>query len=88
MKTQLEYIYDSKNSKIWIIEQKAKTIKILFGKKNSSMNEKILNYSTEIEAKEDYKKRILEKLKKGYQNIETLIKKINSKSKSNNKKKK
>lgn len=82
MKTELEYVHDSKNSKVWSIELKGKEITILYGKKNSTLNETLLNYSSEKEAKLDYSKRISEKLKKGYQNISTSNKKSKSKSKS------
>ena len=51
MKTELEYIHDSKNSKIWTIEQKGKNIKILFGKKNSTQNETLLSFENNNEAK-------------------------------------
>jgi predicted DNA-binding WGR domain protein len=56
MKSQYEYVHDNKNSKIWTIEQKGKNIKILFGKKNSTMNETLLSFLTEKEAKDNYKK--------------------------------
>jgi predicted DNA-binding WGR domain protein len=82
MKTNLEYVHDSKNSKVWIIELKNKTITVLFGKKNSTLNEITKSYQNQKEAKEDYESRIIKKLKQGYQKINTLSLEKKSKSKS------
>lgn len=96
MKLELEYAHDSNNSKIWIIEQKSKNIIIHFGKKGANLKETRISFSNETEAKDNFKKRVEEKLKKGYQEIKSskkIIKNISkasnikSKSKSKNKSK-
>ena len=86
MKTELEFYHDSDNSKIWIIEKKSLTITISFGKKNSTMNNTVLKFKTEKEALDEFKKRVKQKIKKGYQPIintkQVKTKKSKSKSKS------
>ena len=96
MKIELEYVHDSKSSKVWIIELKGKTITTSYGKKNSTLNETVLKYDSEKEARNDYEKRISEKLKKGYQEMDVSkplssskpTKKVKTKSKSDSTKKK
>lgn len=70
MKTELEYIHSDKNVKIWIIELKNTNIIVKFGKKNTNLQTKEIIFTNLNEAEYEYKKRIDEKIKKGYETIE------------------
>ena len=95
MKEKLEFIHDTNNSKIWEIEKIGNKIYIKFGKKGKTLQEKLFSFKTNTDAKNEYTKRLNEKLKKGYVKINTSkkeikkenIKKISKKiSKKNSKK--
>ena len=45
MKIEYEFVHDSNNSKIWIIEKKDKKIIIEYGKKGSKLQKKISSSS-------------------------------------------
>ena len=69
MKIEFEFVHDSNNSKIWIIEKKDKKIIIEYGKKGSKLQKKISSFSTTEKATNEYNKRIKEKLNKGYEKV-------------------
>jgi predicted DNA-binding WGR domain protein len=66
---KLEYSHNLTDSKIWIINLTNNTIIVKFGKKNGSMQEKTLKFSSTEKAKDEYNKRINEKRKKGYVDV-------------------
>ena len=63
---KLEYSHNLTDSKIWIINLINSTINIKFGKKNGSLQEKTLKFSSAQKAQEEYNKKIKDKRKKGY----------------------
>ncbi len=91
MKVELEYLHDSDSGKVWIAELKDKDILVKFGKKGSNLQEKISSFKNKEEAKDEFNKKLKEKLNKGYQYIEKNgkePKKVSKKQKSNIMKKK
>jgi predicted DNA-binding WGR domain protein len=66
MSIKLEYIHNTKDSKIWQIDRKGKIITIKFGKPDSNLNEKIITFKSDDYAKSEFDKRVSEKIKKGY----------------------
>jgi predicted DNA-binding WGR domain protein len=69
MKLELEYTHDATNSKVWLIELKSKKIIIKFGKKNATLQEKIITFKSDDDAKKEYDKRVKDKINKGYEKI-------------------
>lgn len=69
MKLNLEYTHDATNSKVWSIELKSKKIIIKFGKKDATLQEKIITFKSDGDAKKEYEKRVKEKLDKGYEKV-------------------
>ena len=69
IKKELQFLYDLEHIKVWIIILDSKKIIIKFGKKDSKLQEKITIFKSIELAKEEYNKRIEEKLKKGYVEI-------------------
>lgn len=70
IKKELQFLYDLKNIKVWTIVLDNKRINIHFGKKNSKLQEKILDFESNKVAEEEFNKRIEGKLKKGYIEID------------------
>ena len=66
MKVELEYLHNSDSGKVWIAELKDKTILVKFGKKGSNLQEKSISFKNKDEAKDEFNKRLNEKLNKGY----------------------
>jgi predicted DNA-binding WGR domain protein len=68
MEKKLEYYNDTEDSKVWNIKIKGKSIIINFGKKDTKLKQTIIKFETVEQTKQEYNKRIKEKLNKGYQN--------------------
>lgn len=83
MKEELEFIHNEQNSKVWSIEKKGKKIYIKFGKKGAKLQEKEYTFKTEEDATDEYKKKIKEKLNKGYDKINKLTTKKSTQNKLN-----
>lgn len=69
IKKNLQFLYDLEHIKIWTIILDGKKIIINFGKKDSKLQEKVTIFKSVDLAKEEFNKRLEEKLKKGYQYI-------------------
>jgi len=70
MKTILEYLNEDNKSTIWKIKLKNNDITIVKSGKDITTSKNLISYPNKIIAKNNYDKKILNKLEKGYNDIE------------------